>query len=391
MMKRPYRYADNAATTPLAPEALEAMLPFLRNHFGNPSSAYSLSRPVQKALQQAREQIAECLGATPEEIHFTSGGSESDNWAIHNFVFSGFSGKRKILTSPIEHHAILLCCAAAEKRFGVVTVFTPVDPCGQVILSEYRKKISEEISGVSIMLANNEIGTIEDIKALSTIAKERQIPFHTDAVQAVGHIPIDVRDLGIDMLSASAHKFNGPKGIGFLFARKGLPLVSLLHGGQQESGHRAGTENVASIVGMATALRVNCQKMQETQVRLRNMEQKFRSMILSDIPEAVFNGDERRHLPGHISLSLPGVSGESLLHLLDLRKIAVSTGAACQSRSEKVSHVLQAVGLPESLARGTLRITFGMNNPEEDAISVAREIVSLYHVMRNPDAGASPR
>lgn len=381
MIKPPYVYADNAATTQLFPEVLEAMLPFLKDNFGNPSSPYSFSHSAKKALQSARERIAECIGAMPEEIFFTSGGSESDNWAIKNFVFSEFHRQRKILISPIEHHAIINSCVEAAKRFGFTIISTPVDEHGKIIFQKYRENVSEHIDGISIMLANNEIGTIEDITALSEIAKEYKIPFHTDAVQAIGHIPINVRKLGVDMLSASAHKFNGPKGIGFLFVRKGMPLVNFIDGGQQEFGLRAGTENVAAIVGMAVALSINCQNMTDSIVRLGRMTQIFRSIILSHIPKGIFNGDEKFHLPGHISLSLPNISGESLMHLLDLRGVAVSTGAACNSHSEEISHVLRAIDLPESLAHGTIRISFGTNNIESDAITVANEIVSLYNKM----------
>ena len=373
-----YIYADNAATTKLNPSALESMLPFLKEEYGNPSSLYSFSQSAKKALQNAREQIAECIGATPEEIVFTSGGAESNNWAIRNFIFRGFHKQRRILTSPIEHHTILNCCAEAAKRLNFTIISTPVDKQGRVSLPEYKENISEHIDGISIMLANNEIGTIENVSMLAEIAKTHCIPFHTDAVQAVGHVPVNVQKLGIDMLSASAHKFNGPKGVGFLFARKGMPLGNFIYGGQQESGRRAGTENIASIVGMATALKINCASMKENMERLNLMSENVRVYIRSKLPNAVFNGDLEKCLPGHISLSLRDISGESLLHLLDLRGIAVSTGAACNSKSEEISHVLRNIDLPRSLSRGTIRISFGTNNTDKDATFVAKEIVSMY-------------
>lgn len=375
-------YADNAATTQLDPEALEAMLPFLRGEFGNPSSPYSFSRNVKEALADARAQIAECIGALPEEIYFTSGGSESDNWAIKNFVFSAFHRKRQILISPIEHHAILNSCVEAAKRFGFTINTSPVNSKGRIIQSLYEDNISEHIDGISIMLANNEIGTIEDVQALCEIAKKFKIPFHTDAIQAVGHIPVDVKTLVVDLLSASAHKFNGPKGIGFLYARKGFPLVNFIDGGQQESGYRAGTENVAAIIGMATALANSCSHMAARAAKLRHMEQSFQNTLLQAIPNAIFNGDRDNHLPGHISLSLPGISGEALLHILDLKGIAISTGAACNSQSIEISHVLKSIGLPPEWAEGTLRISFGANNRDNDASVIAHEIISTYMKVR---------
>lgn len=365
-------YADNAATTQLDPVALDAMLPFLRDSYANPSSLYSFSRSAKKALQEARETVAECIGATPEEIIFTSGGSESDNWAIKNFVFATSPEKRQLLTSPIEHHAILNSCTEAVKLFGCSIAFVSVDRLGAIDIDDFRRKLSDHIAGVSIMLANNEIGTIEDVKTLAAIAHEHNILFHTDAVQAVGHIPIDVKDLSVDMLSASAHKFNGPKGIGFLFVKKDTPLVNFVNGGQQEFSRRAGTENVASIVGMATALKNNCAAMHENALKLRQIEQRFKEIVSENISDVVFNGNPDNHLPGLISLSIPSCSGESLLHILDLKGIAVSTGAACNSKDTEISHVLKAMNYPDNLAKGTLRISFGKYNSVDDAENLAR-------------------
>lgn len=368
-------YADNAATTKLAPEALEAMMPFLTDEYGNPSSLYSFSRSAKKALADARTIIAECIGAAPKEIFFTSGGTESDNWAINNFVFAEFHRKRNILISSIEHHAILNTCRKIAQVHSYSITSTPVNDKGKIILPIYKEHVEEYPDGISIMLANNEIGTIENIAQMADIARNYGIPFHTDAVQAVGHIPIDVRELGVDMLSASAHKFNGPKGIGFLYVKQNTALKPFIDGGQQEAGRRAGTENVAAIVGMATALKLNCERMSDNRRKLKNLSKTFKNIISEHLSNAVFNGDQVRRLPGHISLSLPGISAEGLLHVLDLQGIAVSTGAACNSKSTEISYVLKAIGLPEILAKGTLRITFGPGNTEDQARYIADKIV----------------
>lgn len=380
-MAKNYIYADNAATTKLAPEALEAMMPFLSDEYGNPSSLYSFSRSAKKALADARSAIAECIGASPKEIFFTSGGTESDNWAINNFVFAEFHRKSKILISPVEHHAIFNTCRKVALVSDYVIGTTPVDRTGRIIIPYYEEHVSECPDGISIMLANNEIGTIEDIEHLTSIAHRYGIPFHTDAVQAMGHIPIDVRKLGVDMLSASAHKFHGPKGIGFLYVKHETPMGSFIEGGQQEAGRRAGTENVAAIVGMATALRLCCERMNEVTARLAEMTACFRKIINANIPEATFNGDPEHRLPGHISLSIPGISGEGLLHVLDLQGIAVSTGAACNSKSTEISHVLKAIELPEKLAKGTIRITFGAYNTVDQSQYIADKIVEYFRTI----------
>ena len=382
MRKSAYIYADNAATTKLAPEALEAMMPFLTDEFGNPSSLYSFSRSAKKALIDARAVISECIGATPEEIFFTSGGTESDNWAINNFVFSKSHRNHNILISSIEHHAVSNPCRKAALHHNYAITQIPVDEKGKIILPIYNEHVAKSPDGISIMLANNEIGTIEDVAGLAEIAHGLGIPFHTDAVQAVGHIPVDVEKLGVDMLSASAHKFNGPKGVGFLYVKRGAELESFMDGGQQEAGHRAGTENVAAIIGMATALKLNCEKMSENRRRLEVLTNTFKNIIAEHLPDAVFNGDQVRRLPGHISLSLPNISAEGLLHVLDLQGIAVSTGAACNSKSTEISHVLKAIELPEKLAKGTLRISFGPNNIENQARYIADKIVEYCKTAR---------
>ena len=370
-------YADNAATTRLAPEALDAMMPFLTGEYGNPSSLYSFSRSAKKALSDARGVIAECIGASPGEIFFTSGGTESDNWAIKGFMPYG-----KVIASGIEHHAVtnaLACYAHFPHGPGKLL---SVDKRGTVSFKSLERALSRRVALVSVMLANNEIGTIEPVRELAARAHEYGAAFHTDAVQAVGHIPIDVGALGVDLLSASAHKFHGPKGIGFLYRRKGVALERFLDGGQQEAGMRAGTENVAAIVGMATALRLCCGRMSEVTARLSEMTDCFRAMISTEIPDAAFNGDPEHRLPGHISLSIPGISGEALMHVLDLKGIAVSTGAACDSRSTEISDVLKAIKLPVKLAKGTVRITFGAYNTVDQARYIAEKIAEYCRVAK---------
>lgn len=383
MKDRAYIYADNAATTKLAPEALDAMMPFLTDDYGNPSSLYSFSRSSKKAIEESRAIIAKCINAIPEEIVFTCGGTESDNWAIKNFVHADIHPSRNIIISPIEHHAIFYSCREAATFSNYTITAVPVDKSGKIILPIYEIEVAKHPDAISIMLANNEIGTIENIAQLAGIAHKQDIPFHTDAVQAIGHIPVDVKELGVDMMSASAHKFNGPKGIGFLYVKQNTPLVPFMNGGEQEAGRRAGTENVAAIVGMAMALKINCERMLENYAKLEKMTDAFRSIISKEIPCAIFNGDTINRLPGHISLSLPNITSEGLMHILDLRGIAVSTGAACNSSSTEISHVLKAINLPDDLARGTIRITFGADNMEEDAEITATEIVRCYKKMQN--------
>lgn len=370
-----YIYADNAATTRIAPEVLEAMMPYFTNEYGNASSLYSFSRPAKLALQKARETIANCIGALPEEILFTSGGTESNNWVIKGRMILG-----KISTSCIEHHSILNSLAFCDKypHIGCGRVLS-VNKEGVISLKSLENAISHRVSLVSAMLANNEIGTIEPIREIATIAHRYGAACHTDAVQALGHIPVNVNDLGVDFLSASAHKFRGPKGIGFLYSRQNVFLEDYMTGGQQEFGFRAGTENVASIVGMATALKLCCDQMEETNLRLGKMVSVFQRIIKEAVPEASFNGDPLHHLPGHISLSIAGISGEGLLHFLDLKGIAVSTGAACNSNYTEISHVLRAIRLPVKKAQGTIRITFGADNQEDDPLIIARNIIDYIY------------
>lgn len=361
-MKR-FIYADNAATTQLDMDAFEAMKPYLLGEYGNASQPYSFARTAKKALKNSRETIAQCIGAEPEEIFFTSGGTESNNWAIKGTAFS-VSTKHAFMTSVIEHHAILRPCADIESM-GYPVSYLPVDCTGTVDVRTLSEYINSDTRLVSIMTANNEIGSIQDISALAAIAHSCGAIFHTDAVQAVGHIEIDVNLLGVDMLSASAHKFNGPKGIGFLYVRKGTPLIPYASGGGQEHHMRAGTENVASIVGMATALKKNVAAMKDTASHLVLLENRLLEGLSNANIRFSRNGSEV-HIPGNLSLSFPGYSGEALLHRLDLMGICVSTGSACNSAETQVSHVLKAIGLDKEKAKGTIRLSFGRNNSQND-------------------------
>lgn len=356
-------YADNAATTQLDIEAFEAMKPFLLTDYGNASQPYSFSRTAKKALKESRETIAKCIGASPEEIYFTSGGTESDNWVIKGSAFSD-PLKRATITSSIEHHAILHACADIE-RLGYPVSYLPVNSHGEVSLQTLREWITDQTRLVSIMFANNEIGTIQDIKTLCDIAHSKGAIFHTDAVQAVGHMHIDVKSLGIDMLSASAHKFNGPKGAGFLYIKNEAAITSYISGGKQESGMRAGTENIASIVGMAIALKNNISHLDENIAHIKKLEQKLIDGLYEREIQFVRNGSDMR-VPGNISLSFGDYEGEALLHRLDIMGISVSTGSACNSETTQISHVLQGIGLSDRLAKGTIRISLGKTNTEED-------------------------
>ena len=345
-------YADHAATTQLAPEAFEAMKPYLMNEYGNVSQLYSFAREPKKAVKEAREIIASCIGALPEEIFFTSGGTESDNWAIKGYALSG-GREDVIITSSIEHHAILRSCAAVE-RIGYPVAYLPVDHSGTVLPAKLSEYITDRTRLVSIMLANN------------------------DATQAVGHIPVDVNKQDIDMLSASAHKFNGPKGIGFLYIHKGIEISPLLDGGSQEQGLRAGTENVPSIVGMAVALKLSCEAMRERAEHLHKLEWLLLQILTENKLDYRYNGG-KSHLPGLLSLSFKGADGEALLHRLDLMGISVSTGSACNSKSTELSHVLRAIDVPEEYAFGTIRVSFGYENTEEDVERIAAALKKIIN------------
>ena len=362
-------YADNAATTRLDMAAFEVMKPFLLEEYGNPSQPYSLSRGPKKAIKEARETIASCIGALPEEIFFTSCGTESDNWAIKGSAFCD-DQKRTTITSSIEHHAILNACASIQRN-GYPVVYLAPSADGVISVSNLSQIITNQTRLTSIMFANNEIGTIQPIKELCTVAHAHGSMFHTDAVQAVGHVPIDVHKLGVDMLSASAHKFNGPKGVGFLFIRKGTELPSFIDGGVQENSLRAGTENVAGIVGMAQALKENCENIYNFHDKMFELEDILIRFLRNAGLDFIRNG-AKEHIPGNVSLSFLGSDGEMLLHRLDLMGIAISTGSACDSKNTQVSHVIKAIGIPKEYARGTIRISFGKYNTKDDA-----EVVGL--------------
>ena len=369
-------YADNAATTRLDPDAFEAMKPFLLEEYGNASQPYSYARKPKKALAEARNTIAECINAAPEEIFFTSCGTESDNWAIKGPSYRNRK-HRATITTAFEHHAVLHACEAIERQGFPVAYMWP-DKCGVVSPATLECHITDESLLVSVMFANNEIGSIQPIKDLCAVAHAHGALFHTDAVQAVGHVAIDVKDLGVDMLSASAHKFNGPKGIGFLYIRNGVELPSFMDGGAQESGKRAGTENVASIVGMAAALKKNCEELEKNRAHLFSLEGRMLAGLREANLDYIRNGS-LNHIPGNMSLSFKGAEGETLLHRLDLMGICVSTGSACDSRNTQISHVLQAIDLNEEYARGTIRVSLGKDNTEED---VDRIIHALKKILR---------
>ena len=352
-------YADNAATTKLSKEALLAMIPYLEEEYGNASQPYSFSKNVKKALREARETIASCINASPEEIFFTSGGTESDNWAVKGKMLEG-RDRGSLITTQIEHHAILRSADAVEKM-GHPVKYLPVDSSGKIDIKTFQKLLDKKTKLASIMYANNEVGTIQPIKRLAMVAHEYGVLFHSDAVQAVGHVSIDVKDLDVDMLSASAHKFNGPKGTGFLYVKSGVHLNPFCDGGTQEFGKRAGTENVASIVGMAIALRNNCEKIEAHLQHLSLLEKELLGGLNNSHIDYIRNGSED-HIPGNISLSFKGLDGEMLLHRLDLMGICVSTGAACDSKETRVSHVLSAMKVPEEYAKGTIRISLGKDN-----------------------------
>lgn len=369
-----YVYADNAATTKLDKVAFDAMSPFLMDEYGNASQPYAFARSPKKALQEARETIASCIGASPDEIFFTSGGTESDNWAIKGIVMSD-EGNHTIITSSFEHHAVLHSCAALERK-GHRVIYLRPDDNGVISVNELREKITEDTKLVSIMFANNEIGSIQPIEDLCKIAHSKGALFHTDAVQAVGHVKIDVKSLGIDMMSASAHKFNGMKGCGFLYVHKGCQLPSYADGGSQESGHRAGTENIPGIVAMATALKNNCSQLDENKDRIARLEQELLRQLKETHIPFLRNGGESI-LPGLVSLSFPGADGEAILHRMDLMGICISTGSACNSQDTEISHVLKAIELNEDYAKGTIRISLGKYNTMEDVDKIVRGLEKI--------------
>lgn len=374
-MSKTMIYADHAATTALSPAAYAAMQPWLQDKYGNPSTLNSLAREPRKAVASARETIAACIGAKPEEIYFTSGGTEADNWALTGVAFRRPDRQGRIVTSSIEHHAVLHTCDFLD-RMGYEIDLLPVNRDGTVSTRIFEDHLQDGAILVSVMLANNEIGTIQPIRELAEIAHRHQCLFHTDAVQAVGHIPIDVRELGVDMLSSSAHKFNGPKGCGFLYVREGVSIEPFMHGGAQEYGHRAGTENVAGIVGMAAALEEHQKQLTQEMTYLRKLSDTLLGHLRTTDLDFIINGSMER-IPGSLSFSFRNADGEMLLHRLDLMGTAVATGSACNSKDAVLSHVIRAIGVPEEYAHGTIRITLGMDNSEKDALSIAEQTARI--------------
>jgi len=376
-----YVYMDHAATTPLRPEALEAMLPYLITHYGNASSVYAYGRDARKALDEAREEIAAVIGANPREIIFTGGGSEADNLAIKGVALAYKSKGNHIVTSAVEHHAVLDTCKYLEKLGFQVTV-VPVDENGMVDPKAVEEAITDKTILVSIMHANNEVGTIQPIQEISRIVKEKGVIFHTDAVQSVGHIPVDVNDLGVDLLSFAGHKFYGPKGVGGLYVRKGIRFDPLIHGGGQERGHRAGTENVAAIVGMATALKLTAAEMDEEAARLTKLRDRLIDGIVERIPDVRVNGHRTQRLPNNVNVCFRYIEGESLLLNLDLQHVAASSGSACTSGSLDPSHVLLAMGLPHEIAHGSLRLTLGRDTTVDEVDYVLEILPGIVDKLR---------
>ena len=377
-------YADNAATTQVSHRVLQQMLPWLSQHYGNPSSIYGIGREARGAVEDARAQLAQALNAQPSEIFFTACGTESDNWAIKGVAPAlAAKGKKHIITSAIEHHAVLHTCKALEKE-GFTVTYLPVDRDGLVSVADVEKAITRETALVSIMFANNEIGTIQPVAEIGAACRSRGVPFHTDAVQAVGHLPIDVEALNFDLLSLSAHKFHGPKGVGALYIRKGCPFpATLLEGGGQERGRRAGTENVAGIVGMGAAIVEALEGLPEKTARVQAMRDRLIG-ALTKLPKTHLNGHPHRRLPGNCNISFEGVEGESLLLLLDNRDICASSGSACTSGSLDPSHVLLAIGLPHEVAHGSLRLSLGdLNTPDqvEEIITGVTQVVERLRAM----------
>ena len=359
-------YADNAATTSLHPAVLEKMMPYLTGEYANPSSLYSFSYASKTAVETAREQVATALGATRvNEIYFTSGGSESDNWAIKGIAQTmAKKGKTHIISSAFEHHAVLHTLKALEKQGFEVTLL-PVYEDGLVRVEDLKNAITEKTALVTIMMANNEIGTVQPIRELSGVCKEAGVLFHTDAVQAVGHIPVNVEELGVDLLSLSAHKFHGPKGVGALYIRRGVVPAILIDGGAQERSRRAGTENVAAIVGLGEAITLAVASMEENAKKLSALRDRFMDGALA-IERSRVNGSREHRLPGNVNMCFEGIEGESLLLMLDMNGICASSGSACTSGSLDPSHVLLSIGLPHEIAHGSLRLSFGEETTLED-------------------------
>ena len=374
-------YADNAATTPVLEDVLDQMIPYYKDYYGNPSSLYSAGREAKKAVELSRETIAECLNASPNEILFTSGGSEADNWAIRGVAFEQKKkGKNHIISSKIEHHAVLHTLEYLEKQ-GFEVTYLDVDKDGLVDPKDLETEIKDTTALVTIMYANNEIGTIQPIPEIGAICKKHNVIFHTDAVQAVGNVKIDVKEQNIDLLSLTAHKIHGPKGIGALYVRKGIKISNLIFGGAQERGLRAGTENVAGIVGLAAAMKISCNTIDERIAKLTKLRDAMIKGALK-IEKSRLNGHPTKRLPGNVNLCFEGVEGESLLLMLDMLGICASSGSACTSGSLNPSHVLLALGLSHEVAHGSLRLTFSDQNTMEDVEYIIESLPKIIDRLR---------
>ena len=375
-------YADNAATTSVSKAALDAMLPYLTDYYGNPSSLYAFGQKATEALQSSRETVAKYLNADPKEIYFTSGGSEADNQAIVSAARLGArKGKKHLISTQFEHHAVLHTLAKLEKEGFEVTLLDPHSD-GVIRIEDVKNALRDDTCLVTIMFANNEIGTVQPIEEIGALCRERKVLFHTDAVQAAGHMPIDVKAMNIDMLSMSGHKFHAPKGVGVLYAKKGIVLTNIIEGGAQERGKRAGTENVAGIVAMAAALKESCDHMEENTAKIIPMRDKLFAE-LSKIPHSKINGSLEHHVPGTVNMCFEGIEGESLLLMLDDQGICASSGSACTSGSLDPSHVLLSLGIPHEIAHGSLRLSIGEYNTMEEIDHIIEVVPKVVEYLRS--------
>jgi len=374
-------YMDNSATTPTRKEVVEEMVPYLTENFGNPSSIYEIGKISKHAIDKARKKVADALGAEENEIYFTSGGTESDNWAIKGIAFANRNKGKHIITSSIEHHAVLNTCLWLEGQ-GFEVTYLSVDKYGMVTLEELKNAIRDDTILISIMLANNEIGTIQPVEEIGKIARENRIYFHTDAVQAIGHVPIDVKKMNIDLLSLSGHKFEGPKGCGALYIRKGVKIETLLHGGAQERKRRAGTENVPAIMGLGKAIELAAGEIGETDKNLLALRERLIEGLLK-IPKTHLNGHPTQRLANNVNITFEYIEGESLLLLLNAKGIFASTGSACNSSSLEPSHVLTACGVPHEIVHGSLRLSLGRMNTKKDVDRVLEALPEIVQKLRN--------
>jgi cysteine desulfurase len=388
-------YFDHAATTYVKPEVLEEMLPYFTQKFGNASSIYSIGRESKKAIEEARDRVAMAIGAQSKEIFFTGSGTEADNWAVKGVAYANRSKGNHIITTAIEHPAVLNTCQYLESE-GFEVTYLPVDANGLITPEQVRNAIKPGTILITIMFANNEIGTIQPIGEIGKVAKEKGVAFHTDAVQAIGNVPIHVQEMNIDLLSMSGHKFYGPKGVGALYIRKGIKIASFIHGGHQERGRRASTENVAAIAGLGKAIEVASKNLEKYNRKLLELRERTISEIMNRVPFVKLNGDRHQRLPGSVNFSFEYIEGESLLLMLDMKGIAASSGSACTSGSLDPSHVLLAIGLSHEIAHGSLRITFGDENTQEDVdyllevlpaiVARLREMSPLYEAVKHAAA-----